>query len=349
MLNKHFLSLLPVLCVLAFSLPAMGGEIRGVTASASSFKEWGVPKYLVDGDLSTAWVGGRKGVGPGKSLSFTLPKARKIGMIRVANGNQGDGLFKSFRTVANGILVLPDHGTYFFSLKPEAGEQDIVFPPVTVKSFDLIIAEVSPPPGDSELGDAKVAVSEVRVFSGAEAGVPVSVSAVSSSSNGVQPEKAAVPKVTKISRFSAISPGYFYMKVAVPVAAGTPESGIINAELSAGFINRIRSYFMRLITMQDSLAEVFAPSIREREAGTLELIRETMRKKGRLDLFEAASVDVAGLSMDRPIVRGDAAMVRVHGPLFFTSQGKTYENRVDMQFSFERVDGVWLINGARKK
>lgn len=349
MRKKYFPFVLAAVCVLAFSLPAMGDEIRGVTASASSFKEWGVPGFLVDGDLSTAWVGGRKGVGPGKSLSFTLPKAQKIGMIRVANGNQGEGLFKSFRSIANGILVLPDYGVYFFSLKPEAGEQDIVFPPVTVKSFDLVIAEVSPPPGDSKKGDAKVAVSEVRVFSGIEAGVPVSVSAVSSSSNGVQPKKAALPKVTRISRFSAVSPGYFYMKVAVPVAAGPPDPGIIHSELPAGCINRIRSYFMRLTTMQESLAEVFAPSIREREAGTLELIRETLRKKGRLALFEAASVDVAGLSMDRPIIRGDAAMVRVHGPLFFTSQGKTYENRVDMQFSFDRVDGAWLINGARKK
>ncbi len=146
MRKKYFPFVLAAVCVLAFSLPAMGDEIRGVTASASSFKEWGVPGFLVDGDLSTAWVGGRKGVGPGKSLSFTLPKAQKIGMIRVANGNQGEGLFKSFRSIANGILVLPDYGVYFFSLKPEAGEQDIVFPPVTVKSFDLVIAEVSPPP-----------------------------------------------------------------------------------------------------------------------------------------------------------------------------------------------------------
>ncbi len=109
--------------------------------------------------------------------------------------------------------------------------------------------------------------------------MPVSVSAVSSSSNGVQPKKAALPKVTRISRFSAVSPGYFYMKVAVPVAAGPPDPGIIHSELPAGCINRIRSYFMRLTTMQESLAEVFAPSIREREAGTLELIRETLRKR----------------------------------------------------------------------
>jgi len=359
-LNIFPLLLLFVALQVMVSCPsAFAGEIKGLKASASSFKEWGVPGFLVDGDLTTAWVGGRKGIGPGKKLSFELPKARKISMVRIANGNQGDGLFADFRCMVSGILLLPDHAAYFFTLKPEAGEQDIIFPPVTVRSFEIVIAEVHPAADDTEFGDAKVAVSEVRVFSDAKG--KATVASIDSSQIRTASVKtappAAKPKAPEVKGrrsempyFSATKPGAIYLRASVPASGGVSmDAGIVNELVGEEFVDLVRGYFRQLVTLDDGYLNVFASSIRLRELESFVILQDDMRSRKLFDSLHTAEVNTLGLSMDKPIIRGDAAMLRVHGACQYTMPGRTFEFPVDAMFSFVRSNGVWLINGVQNR
>lgn len=350
--------LLSVALLVVFSgVSAFAGEIKGLKATASSFKEWGVPSFLVDGDLSTAWVGGKKGIGPGKKLSFELPKAQRIGMIRIANGNQGEGLFADFRCMTSGMLLFPDRAVYAFTLKPETGEQDIIFPPVTVRSFEIIIAEVHPASGNTKFGDAKVAVSEVRVFRDAEGKTTVSP-VVTTKGKKAQVKPAATASnvaVRKSGRtempfFSATKPGATYLRASVPVSAGGDlKAGIVSELVGPEFAKLVKDYFVQLVTLNDGYLNVFASSIRLRELESFVILQDAMRSKKQFDSLHSAEVNTLGLSMDKPIIRGDAAMLRVHGVCRYTMQGRIFEFPVDALFSFVRSNQVWLINGVQDR
>ncbi len=324
---------------------ASGKEIHNIKANASSFKEWGIPGFLVDGDISTAWVGGRKGVGPGKTLSFTLPKKTTIGMIRIANGNQGKDKFKEFRSVTSGILVLQDQGVHHFTLKPVTGEQGISFPPVAVSSFAIIIDEVSPLPGDSSMGDAKVAVSEVRVFSKAD-----STATQVSSKPLKKKAKTVTPQTTKTDKFTATKTGRLVLQTMVPVAMDTPLTpGIIDPQAAQEFVALIRDYFDRLATMRDSYTEVFIASIQDREHAALARLRQVTQTKKNPVPNAKAIPDNSGLNFDKPIVRGYAAMIRTHGNYRINIGKKAYQSPVNALFSFAKENGVWLINGVQSR
>lgn len=338
------------LMLLVVVLPVQAKEITGLKAEASSWKEWGVPGFMVDGDPATAWVGGYKGVGPGKTLSFKLPGARKIGMIRIANGNQGEGVFEQFRCITRGLLVLHDKGVHSFSLKPQAGEQDIVFPSVAVRSFEIIITEVYPAPGDSKIGDAKVAVSEVRVFSGSDKGAKTNV-VPPSTAEVEKPKPTSKPgnALNKMSYFSATKPGAVYLRASVPATGSTVESGVVDPLVGEEFVTLVHGYFSGLVSMNDEFLDVFASSIRIRELEAFVHLQDEMRSKEMFDRLHSAEVDTSGISLDKPIVRGDAAMLRAHGVCRYVMLGKTYAFPVDALFSFDRSGGPWLINGVQDK
>lgn len=323
---------------------ASAKEIRIIKAEASSWKEWGTPLFLVDGDPNTAWVAGRKGVGPGKTLTFTLPQRTKIGMLRISNGNQGEGKFKEFRCVTRGILVLPDHGVHPFTLEPEKGTQDISFPQAVVSSFVIIIEEVSPAPGDPSMGEAKVAVSEVRVFRGSNtAKTPVAPKL--STTETKSPTTPTTP-----SQFTATKPGRLCLRAMVPATTTTPPSpGTVHPQASQEITDLVRAYYDRLATLRDNYTEIFIASIRDREQNALDFLNAaTQRSKFPVPNINATP-DSSGLSFDKPIVRGYSAMIRTHGTYRLSVNGKTYESPVDTLFSFAKENGVWLINGVQKR
>lgn len=323
-------------------------EIRTLTAEASSWKSWGAPALLVDGDTATAWVGGRQGVGPGKTLSFTLPKPTTIAMIRIANGNQGEGLFQEFRCITKGILVLQDQAVHHFTLKAEPGEQAIVFAPAKVDSFSIIIEEVSEASSRTDQSRDKVAVSEVRVFSDSQGAAPT----VFASPQPSQKKQAAPakPGTNSSDFFSATKPGRLLLQAVVPAKSGVaPTPGIRDNSVPEEFIRLVQHYFERLNRLQDDYGRVFSSDIHAREESALAQFRETMRSHKLYDSFIKATPDTRGLSFDKPIVRGNAAMLRAHGIYRFTSGAKAYETPVNLLISFTKEGGTWFINGVQQK
>ncbi|QJB56981.1 hypothetical protein [Pseudodesulfovibrio sp. zrk46] len=333
-------------------LPAQAEEIKGLKAQASSWKHWGAPERLTDNDITTAWVGGRTGVGPGKMLTFTLPQVSTVSRIRIANGNQGANLFNDFRCITAGVLVLQDEAVYSFKLKPEVGEQDIVFPQVSVGAFSIIITEVSPSVGVKLPGDGKVAVSEVRAFDDG-GGAASNVAAASLSSIGAAkappaPVKSANPKDPKQNPyFSAIKPGATFLLASVP-ASDNLEPGKVHEKLWPAFVDLVHGYFKGLVRMDDDFIPLFATDIQQREKRVLAELKDEIRSKRLYEGLRSAEVDTSGLSLNRPIVRGASAILRVHGICRYTVDGKAFDFPVDMTFSFIDENG-WHINGAQSK
>ncbi|WP_419785372.1 NADase-type glycan-binding domain-containing protein [Pseudodesulfovibrio sp.] len=337
-----------ILFLLACCLVAPGsvfaGEVTGLKAGADSFKRWGAPDRLVDGDLSTAWVAGRSGEGTGDTLNFTLPASRTISRLRIANGNQEPGKFARFRCVTSAVLVLPDRAVHWFHLRPEQGEQEVVFPPVTVKSFTIVIAGVSGPPANVFKGADKVALSEVRVFDDA-GGLKANVASGPVPSANLPVEKAPAVKPGGMDYFSAIKPGAAWLRTAVPAGKKTSAPKPVSSDVQPWMRDLVHGYFNGLASLDDAYLDIFAESIREREARALSLLRED-RAAGRLPVSGPAKGDATALVFGKPIVRGNAAMVAVKGIFRFTGEGRTFEFRVNAKFSFVREGTTWRINGV---
>lgn len=331
MATRRFLFFL-LLLTCWLPLTAHGGEITGITARAERWKYWGTPQMLVDGDPATAWVAGGKDPGQGRWLSFRLPGTQQVGMLVIANGNQGERLFSQFRAVTDATIVFEDGTHHDIILKPEPGEQRVVFPPVVTDTFSIRIRGVHPGVDDPAMGDAKVAVSEVRVFNSHD---DLEASA---------PEPESPPALPLL--FSALKPGIIYLKALVPVPGRPLEPGDVSLYLPRELAQRIHDYYADLARASGDVLSGFTPDIREREAGALNQFREFLVNTGRLESFQSAEVNIAGLSMDRPIVRGDSAVVRVNGILRCVLDGTAYDVPVKTAFSFAKVGKAWLINGV---
>ena len=153
-----------LVCVPALAGAAADAPVPGVAVEVRNHEGNFVGENLVDGDLSTAWVGGGTGVGPGKWIEFTFPGPVRLSALKVATGHQGKGRFKSFRRLIRGVILYPDDTRQKFTLKPVTGVQTVRLDPKTVGSFRVIITGVAPGAGDKAMGKAKVAVSEMTVL-----------------------------------------------------------------------------------------------------------------------------------------------------------------------------------------
>lgn len=167
MLNSNvkisFTALAALLLAILACAPALGAPVAGVVVMVRNFEGNYVGENLIDGDISTAWVGGGSGVGPGKWIEFTFPAEVRLESIKVANGHQGKGRFDTFRRMTRGVILYPDNTRQKFTLKPGPGMQTLRLEPKTVRTFRVIITGVAPAAGDEAMGKAKVAVSEMTV------------------------------------------------------------------------------------------------------------------------------------------------------------------------------------------
>ncbi|MDD3313667.1 hypothetical protein [Pseudodesulfovibrio sp.] len=172
--------------------PALAGSVAGVTADAANFQGNFTPARLVDGDPATAWVGGGTGVGPGKWIELAFPGPVRVDGLSVATGNQAAGQFGKFRRLTRGVVIFPDGTRRKFSLKPAAGEQRVPLEPRTATSLRIIITGVDPDGRDDAMGDAKVAVSEIRVLGTPEAAAetPVQTASETAAPPAAAPEAA---------------------------------------------------------------------------------------------------------------------------------------------------------------
>lgn len=446
--------------------PAMAAQIAGATADAANSQGAFVPGNLVDGDLATAWVGGGKGVGPGKWIELTFPAPVKLEALGIATGHQGKNRFGKFRRLTRGVVIYPDETRQKFTLKPTPGMQRIALQPKVAGSIKIIITGVEPGTGDASMGKAKVAVSEIRVFGEMDAAAVIAtpdggVDAVVEESPAVkEPEKSAeksaekaagkkpkkatkkkaapevevkpdpaakadsvvkadlkplkkqpsstkpkakvspvkktssakepVAKVVDQPAVKKVAPEKITAKKAAPkkkvaqktaskkkisknknsarrpanqggstitrlrpVAEISPEKpldvGAISPWLDLELVAEIKRYFGLLTTLHDSYPELFVSAIRERERAVFLKLQESMRAKKEFGGHHIAMLEHIGLNFDKPELKGDRALVRVHGPYRYYIDNRAYEFWVDTMVSLIREQGKWLIEDVRDK
>ncbi len=442
--------------------PAMAAQITGVTVDAANSQGEFVPGNLVDGDLTTAWVGGGKGVGPGKWIELTFPAPVKLEALGIATGHQGKNRFGKFRRLTRGVVIYPDETRQKFTLKPTPGMQRIALQPKVAGSIRIIITGVEPGTSDASMGKAKVAVSEIRVFGAMDAAAVIAtpdggVDAVVEEPPAVkEPEKSAEkpaekkpkkatekkaapevevkpdpaakadsvakadpkplkkqpsstkpkvktspvkktpsakepvvtvvdqPTVKKVAPEKVVAKKVALKKKAAkkaapkkkisknkssakrpadqggstitrlrPVVEIPPDKplavGAISPWLDLELVAEIKRYLGLLTTLHDSYPELFVPAIRERERAVFLKLQESMRAKKEFGGHHIAMLEHIGLNFDKPELKGDRALVRVHGPYRYYIDNRAYEFQVDTMVSLIREQGKWLIEDVRDK
>lgn len=201
--SKISLALLGLLLGILVACPSFAAPISDLTVDVRNHEGGHVGDNLIDGDRSTAWVGGGSGSGPGKWIEFFFPADVTLESIRIANGNQGKGQFDRFRRLTRGVILYPDETRQKFTLKPTPGEQTVKLQPKTVRTFRIIITGVAPGSDNKTVG--KVAVSEITVFGEmGEGGEPAEAEKISETAKpavekkpAAKPEKPAAKPVQK--------------------------------------------------------------------------------------------------------------------------------------------------------
>ena len=432
---------IPVLLLaflLAGALPcpsAAAGPVPGVVADTSNHQGNFVPANMVDNDLSTAWVGGGKGVGPGKSIELVFPAPVRLEGMAIATGHQGR--FKAFRRMTRGVIVYSDGTRQNFTLRSQPGTQRIKLEPRVADSLKIIITGVNPATGDKSMGAAKVAVSEISVFgemdeslvvvteeSGGDAGeataagkpekaaakvakpepepkaapkpktapkpkaapkpeakpkaspkaapksapakaAPAKPAPENKASEKPAPKKAAPKKAAPKKVAKKPAPKKKAAAKASPSKATQPITrlrpaveispdkdlavGVISPWLDLELVAEIKRYLGLLTTLHDSYPELFVPAIRERERAAFLKLQESMRARHEFGGHHIAMLEHIGLSFDKPLLDGDKATVRVHGPYRYYIENRAYEFQVDADVTLVHTDGRWLIENVRDR
>jgi len=194
-MSRPVTTLCLILALLLTCTPAWSAVIEGVRADAANEQPGLAAANLVDGDLSTAWAGGGKGVGPGKWIELTFPGPVRVEGLSVATGNQAKGRFDAYRRLTRGVIIFPDETRVKFTLEPAQGEQRVALEPKVAQSIRIIITGVDPAARDASLSDdAKVAVSEIRVLGTPESVSVADADAETGASPAAPPAKAKQPE-----------------------------------------------------------------------------------------------------------------------------------------------------------
>ena len=414
--NKPLFFALAIL--LLACVPAWGGTVDGVTADAANYQGNFTPGNLVDGNPATAWVGGGKGVGPGKWIELTFPAPVKLEALTIATGHQER--FNAFRRMTRGVIIYPDETRQKFTLKPQTGVQRIPLQPKVADSLKIIITGVDPATGDKGMGDAKVAVSEIAVFgmmdeslaaypadNGEDTVVedppadaqpekaaeteakpapapkakpaakpepksapkpapkakpkaepkpePKAAPAPKPAPKKTAPKKAAPKKAAKKSapKKKAPAKGADTITRLRPAVEISPDKdlavGVISPWLDLELVAEIKRYLGLLTTLHDSYPELFVPAIRERERAAFLKLQESMRAKHEFGGHHIAMLEHIGLNFDKPVIQGDKATVRVHGPYRYYIENKAYEFQVDADVTLVHLDNRWLIEDVKDR
>ena len=111
--------------------------------------------------------------------------------------------------------------------------------------------------------------------------------------------------------------------VATPLAdpAVEPASEPVDAEGQAQFAV-LRQYFRRQLTLAGDFPEVFSRRVKDGETLAFLSMCEMQRRRGLLDRFRSAEVDISGLRFTRVTSDPDLARIRVTGRYSFTLRPK---------------------------
>lgn len=138
-----------------------------------------------------------------------------------------------------------------------------------------------------------------------------------SSSNAANPD-ATGPSSTGSKATGGDAPGH------ASKPASKPNSQIVakvahpdDADGKAQF-EVLRQYFQRQLTLAEDFPEVFSRRVKSGEAMAFATMCEMQRRRGLLERFRAAKVDLSGLTFTRVTADPDLARIRVTGRYSFT-------------------------------
>ena len=97
-----------------------------------------------------------------------------------------------------------------------------------------------------------------------------------------------------------------------PAIKATETAGQGDAQAQAQY-QVLREYFERQATLDDRLPEVFSRRVRQEETLAFLTVRETVNRRGNLERFRMATVDLSGLTFRRITADPDLARIQVMG------------------------------------
>jgi hypothetical protein len=134
------------------------------TVSSSALKGTGTASFqatnLVDGDLTTAWLEGAKGSGPGEWVRFEFAQPTLLSRIEIANGYQKDPThFASNPRIKLVNVEFSSGATYLVQLHDVTDPQTIIPVGEAIEWVKLVIVSVYPGQDNQD-----AALTEVRLL-----------------------------------------------------------------------------------------------------------------------------------------------------------------------------------------
>jgi len=110
----------------------------------------------------------------------------------------------------------------------------------------------------------------------------------------------------------------------------------------------LREYFERQATLDDRLPEVFSRRVRAEERMAFLTMRETVNRRGNLERFRMAKVDLSGLKFRRVTADPDLARVHVTGSYTLSVPPLVETVEEDALFVLLPEMGQWKIFERRE-
>ncbi|MHC1700043.1 MAG: hypothetical protein AB9900_03560 [Humidesulfovibrio sp.] len=121
--------------------------------------------------------------------------------------------------------------------------------------------------------------------------------------------------------------------------AAIPDDAAANAQYEV-----LRQFFHRQLTLDEDFPEVFSRRVKDGETLAFRAVRDMQRRRGTLERFRAAQVDLSGLTFTRVTADPDLARIRVTGR-YSLSLGSTVREVLDEDALFVLLPemGQWKI------
>lgn len=110
----------------------------------------------------------------------------------------------------------------------------------------------------------------------------------------------------------------------------------------------LREYFERQATLDDRLPEVFSRRVRAEERMAFLTMRETVNRRGQLERFRMAKVDLSGLTFRRVTADPDLARIHVTGSYTLSVPPLVETVEEDALFVLLPEMGQWKIFERRE-
>lgn len=130
--------------------------------------------------------------------------------------------------------------------------------------------------------------------------------------------------------------------------AAEQDKGIPDDAAALAQYQVLREYFERNCTLDDRLPEVFSRRVKEEETLAFLAAREVVNRRGQLERFRQARVDLSGLVFRRVTADPDLARIHVTGSYSFSVPPVVQTVEEDALFVLLPEMGQWKIFERRE-